>query len=182
MSTTNSANAALVSATRYWMCVRLYAFHSWSKYSSLCSGNRGSAASEPLALVHVCHRLCSLGSTPVSSKMSSGVMPDRVSLGIRGASCHQMPARWRRRMRLMESSSAANSSARSRNSEGGRKGANASSGFFSEPGLGGASYPPGNAPGFPGGATEMPPPPGPPRPPPGLDGVGMVGRPTLGLP
>jgi len=100
-----------------------------------------------LDAVHVVQRLCSLGSTPVSSKMSSGVNPFRMSLGNSGASSNQFPALCRNRKKLIWSVSCCNS-LWSKYSLGGRNGAKASPSFFSLPGFGGASYPPGKDPGF----------------------------------
>ena len=60
--------------------------YSLSKYASFSSGNRGSAASDPRESDHVTHSDCSFGSIPTSSKMSSGVIPDRLRRSNSGAS------------------------------------------------------------------------------------------------
>ena len=106
---------------------------------------------------------------PVSSKMSSGRKPERMSFGKMGASWYHIPARLRRRRKDIWSSSLRKPCGSvSRYSDGGRKGANAALGSFSEPGLGGASYPPGSWPGPPvpvrGSKPDLPP---------GFDGDGM---------
>ena len=126
---------------RYWRLLRHGApLCSSSKYDSFSLGNRSSEMSEPRVEVHVCHSDCSRGSSPVSSKMSSGRNPDHMSLGRMGASWYHMPARLRmRRKDIWLSSLRKPSGSSSRYAEGGRNGANAAFGSFSDPGFGGAS-------------------------------------------
>mmetsp|Transcript_1362 Transcript_1362/g.3173 ORF Transcript_1362/g.3173 Transcript_1362/m.3173 type:complete len:224 (+) Transcript_1362:1026-1697(+) len=127
--------------------------YSSSKYPRSSSGNAGSVTRLPRQLVHVSHRLCSRGSTPVSSKISSGIMPRFISTGIRGASSYQRAPRCRSSisMRVVSCSATA---AGSRNCEGGRNGANAVPASRLTPGLGGLAKPPPTA--WPGMVMRLP--------------------------
>ena len=171
LSTTNSANDARKSLLRYWMCDRFSAFPLLIEVRQLLVGkagvrDEGTARGDPG------------GPKGLLARFDAGLVENIVGgharaheLGEERREVEPVAPRWRRRRRDMLSSSAAKSPW-SRYSEGGRKGANASPAFLSEPGLGGASYPPGNWPGMldptePGGPAG--------RPPPGLEGEGMLG-------